>query len=91
MGYFFIEDLEATLSDEGLSKPDVKFVISLLRITDDLNVYELRLGDINKIEEHNLLDQFMTACHKLGIYEDSLANEENNKDDVILRFKYKEH
>jgi len=91
MGYFFIEDLEATLSDEGLSKPDVKFVISLLRKTDDLNVYELRLGDINKIEEHNLLDQFMTACHKLGIYEDFLANEENNKDDVILRFKYKEH
>ena len=84
MGYFSLDDLKARLSDEGLSKDEIKFVISSFRKTDEAHVYELRLPEINKIEDHGLLDQFKAACARMGILGDFLENEKKNQQ---LKFK----
>ena len=54
MGYFSLDDLKAKLSDEGLSSDEIKFVISSFRKTDEVNVYEIRMPEINKIEAHGV-------------------------------------
>lgn len=84
MGYFSLDDLKAKLSDEGLSSDEIKFVISSFRKTDEVNVYEIRLPEINKIEAHGLLDRFKVACAKMGILSDFLEDEKKIQQ---LRFK----
>ena len=86
MGYLSLDDLKARLSDEGLSKDEIKFVISLFRRTDEAHVYELRLPEINKIEEYGLLERFKAACAKMRILSDFLENEKKIQQ---LKFKGK--
>ena len=84
MGYFSLDDLKAKLSDEGLSSDEIKFVISSFRKTDEVNVYEIRMPEINKIETKGLLENFKVACAKMGILTDFLEDETKIQQ---LRFK----